>query len=89
MFTRLMDLLTARNTNGGNEKLDWSIEKLKLPTRAMNCLINDGKTTVRDILECTESELLRMPFFGRKFLTKLKEALRPIGYEIGQLKVRD
>lgn len=58
------------------------LERLPLPTRAINSLEGDGVYTVGEVLSMTEAELLRVPNIGRKTLHQLRDVLEtyaPIG----------
>jgi DNA-directed RNA polymerase subunit alpha len=61
------------------EKLDKSIEELELSVRSFNCLEAAGIKTIRDLVQKTESEMLKYRNFGRKSLTEIKNILREMG----------
>ena len=61
------------------EKLDKSIEELELSVRAFNCLEAAGIKTIRDLVQKTESEMLKYRNFGRKSLTEIKNILKEMG----------
>lgn len=61
------------------EKLDKSIEELELSVRSYNCLEAAGIKTIRDLVQKTESEMLKYRNFGRKSLTEIKTILRDMG----------
>jgi DNA-directed RNA polymerase subunit alpha len=58
------------------EQLDKSIEELELSVRSYNCLEAAGIKTIRDLVQKTESEMLKYRNFGRKSLTEIKNILR-------------
>ena len=59
-----------------HEKLDKSIEELELSVRSYNCLEAAGIKTIRDLVQKTESEMLKYRNFGRKSLNEIKTILR-------------
>ena len=56
----------------------------EVTVRAANALHNDNIKTVQHLIEKTDSELLRIPNFGRKSLNELKELLGKHGLKIGE-----
>lgn len=63
--------------------LDTSIEELELSVRSYNCLEAAGIKTIRDLVQKTESEMLKYRNFGRKSLTEIKNILRDRGLRFG------
>lgn len=59
-----------------HEKLDKSIEELELSVRSYNCLEAAGIKTIRDLVQKTESEMLKYRNFGRKSLNEIKTILK-------------
>ena len=59
------------------------VDELELSVRSMNCLKNDNIIYVEELVQKTESELLRTPNFGRKSLNELTEALKMLGRRFG------
>lgn len=55
----------------------------ELSVRATNCLKNDNIVYVGDLVQKTESEMLKTPNFGRKSLNEIKEKLAKIGLRFG------
>jgi DNA-directed RNA polymerase subunit alpha len=66
-----------------NENLLRSIEELDLSVRSYNCLKNAGVKTLADLVQRTESEMLRTKNFGRKSLNEIKEILSGMGLSLG------
>lgn len=64
-------------------KLGMSLAELKLSVRAMNCLESENITTVRDLVQRGEDQLLEVRNFGETTLTEVKEKLRQIGLHLG------
>ncbi len=63
------------------EKLDRSIEELELSVRSFNCLEAAGIKTIRDLVQKTESEMLKYRNFGRKSLSEIKNILKEMGLQ--------
>jgi DNA-directed RNA polymerase subunit alpha len=66
-----------------HEKLDKSIEELELSVRSFNCLEAAGIKTIRDLVQKTESDMLKYRNFGRKSLTEIKNILKEMGLRFG------
>jgi len=73
----------ASATTALEEKLDKSIEELELSVRSFNCLEAAGIKTIRDLVQKTESEMLKYRNFGRKSLTEIKNILKEMGLRFG------
>lgn len=71
-----------------NENLLRSVSELELSVRAANCLKNAGIETISEMVQKTESEMLKTKNFGRKSLNEIKEILIEMGLGLG-LKVDD
>jgi DNA-directed RNA polymerase subunit alpha len=66
-----------------NENLDRSVEELELSVRSYNCLKNANITTIRELVQKTEQEMLKTKNFGRKSLNEIKEILTAMGLSLG------
>ena len=66
-----------------NEHLDKSVEELELSVRSYNCLKNANIQTIRELVQKSESEMLRTKNFGRKSLNEIKEILLSMGLNLG------
>ena len=66
-----------------NEHLDRSVEELELSVRSYNCLKNADIRTIRELVQKTESEMLRTKNFGRKSLSEIKDLLAGMGLSLG------
>ncbi len=67
----------------GISHLSRAIDELELSVRAANCLSNANIKTVGDLVQRTESELLRSKNFGRKSLKEIKEVLAEMSLCLG------
>ena len=66
-----------------NENLDRSVEELELSVRSYNCLKNANISTIRELVQKTEQEMLKTKNFGRKSLNEIKEILTAMGLGLG------
>ena len=65
------------------EFLDRSVEELELSVRSYNCLKNANIQNLRELVQKTESEMLKTKNFGRKSLNEIKDILHEDGSEPG------
>jgi len=66
-----------------NEHLFRSVDELELSVRASNCLKTASIRTIADLVQTTESELLKTKNFGKKSLNEIKTILREMGLSLG------
>ena len=66
-----------------NKNLLKKVDELELSVRSMNCLKNDNIIYIGDLVQKTESEMLRTPNFGRKSLNEIKEVLNSMSLFLG------
>ena len=66
-----------------NPNLLKRVEELELTVRSANCLRNDNIVYIGDLVQKTESDMLRTPNFGRKSLNEIKEVLASLGLHLG------
>ncbi|HBH26941.1 MAG TPA: DNA-directed RNA polymerase subunit alpha [Rhodospirillaceae bacterium] len=66
-----------------NRNLLRRVEELELSVRSANCLKNDNIVYIGDLVQHSESEMLRTPNFGRKSLNEIKEVLETMGLHLG------
>jgi DNA-directed RNA polymerase subunit alpha len=66
-----------------NKSLLKKVDELELSVRSMNCLKNDNIIYIGDLVQKTESEMLRTPNFGRKSLNEIKEVLGSMSLFLG------
>jgi DNA-directed RNA polymerase subunit alpha len=78
-----------QNDQGVSEKLSFNshllkkVEELELSVRSANCLKNDNIIYIGDLVQKSESEMLRTPNFGRKSLNEIKEVLQQMELNLG------
>ena len=66
------------------DKYDISVEDLSLSGRVVRSLMRNHITTVGEVLEKTDDELLKLSKFGRKSLEELKACLDAAGLTVEQ-----
>ena len=66
-----------------NPNLLKKVEELELSVRSANCLKNDNIIYIGDLVQKSESEMLRTPNFGRKSLNEIKELLMQMDLNLG------
>jgi DNA-directed RNA polymerase subunit alpha len=70
------------------ENLKRSVEELELSVRSYNCLKNADIKTIGELVQKTETEMLKTKNFGRKSLNEIKEILGEMGLSFG-MKIAD
>jgi len=75
--------VSERGLDKMNEVLNRSVEELELSVRSYNCLKNANIQTIGELVQKTESEMLRTKNFGRKSLNEIKEILANMGLALG------
>jgi len=65
------------------ELLNRSIDMLELSVRAKNCLDSENVQTLRDVVQMTETELLKVRNFGKTSLKEVKNKLTALGLSLG------
>jgi DNA-directed RNA polymerase subunit alpha len=66
-----------------SEKLGKSVDEMELSVRSYNCLKNANIRTIGELVQKSESEMLKTKNFGRKSLNEIKEILAGMGLSLG------
>lgn len=66
-----------------NKNLLKKVDELELSVRSANCLKNENILYIGDLVQKSETDLLRTPNFGRKSLNEIREVLSRMGLELG------
>ncbi|PYV34000.1 MAG: DNA-directed RNA polymerase subunit alpha [Acidobacteria bacterium] len=77
------EIIVSKTPDLRNENLDRSVEELELSVRSYNCLKNANITTIRELVQRTEADMLKTKNFGRKSLNEIKEILASMGLSLG------
>ena len=72
-----------------NENLGKSVDELELSVRSYNCLKNANIKTIGELVQKSESEMLKTKNFGRKSLNEIKEILTTMGLGLGWILDED
>ena len=75
--------LSEADREAWSEKLSKSVDELELSVRSYNCLKNANIRTIGELVQKTESEMLKTKNFGRKSLNEIKEILGAMGLSLG------
>ena len=74
---------TILSTENVSSMLGKSVEELELSVRANNCLRNANITSIGELVQKTEAELMKTKNFGKKSLQEIKDELARIGLSLG------
>ena len=66
-----------------NAHLLRKVDELELSVRSANCLKNDNIVYIGDLVQKSETDMLRTPNFGRKSLNEIKEVLNSMNLHLG------
>jgi len=66
-----------------NKNLLRKVDELELSVRSANCLKNDNIIYIGDLVQKSDTDMLRTPNFGRKSLNEIKEVLGQMGLHLG------
>ncbi len=58
-----------------NKNLLKKVDELELSVRSANCLKNENIFYIGDLIQRSETDMLKTPNFGRKSLNEIKELL--------------
>lgn len=78
-----MEITATLGVEAANTWLGKSVEELELSVRANNCLRNANITTIGELVQRTEAELMKTKNFGKKSLQEIKDELARIGLSLG------
>ena len=73
----------TEETQGLDLILNKSIDELDLSVRSANCLQNANIRLIGELVQRTESEMLKTKNFGRKSLNEIKDKLIQLGLGLG------
>jgi DNA-directed RNA polymerase subunit alpha len=66
-----------------NRNLLKKVDELELSVRSANCLKNENIFYIGDLIQRTESDMLKTPNFGRKSLNEIRSLLEAMGLSFG------
>jgi len=84
-FEEPVELPTAASDEPSpmNPNLFRSVDELELSVRSANCLQNANIRLIGELVQRSESEMLKTKNFGRKSLNEIKEVLASMGLHLG------
>lgn len=65
------------------KKLNMSVNEIELSVRAANCLNNANITTVGELAQKSEADMLKYRNFGKKSLNEIKQKMIDLGLALG------
>ncbi|MCG8685995.1 MAG: DNA-directed RNA polymerase subunit alpha [Desulfobacterales bacterium] len=77
------EVKSDENDKGFNENIYRSVDELELSVRSSNCLKNARIHTIYQLVQKTDSEMLKTKNFGRKSLNEIKEVLSSMDLSLG------
>ena len=89
VFINFDERITGDNTTEGTDRSDLddglfkSIDELELSVRATNCLRSANISTVGELVQKTEAEMLKTKNFGKKSLVEIRQVLQEMGLDFG------
>jgi DNA-directed RNA polymerase subunit alpha len=81
-FDQTPEAVSQENTRL-KKLLNMSVNEIELSVRAANCLNNANITTVGQLAQKTEAEMLKYRNFGKKSLNEIKDKLQQLGLSLG------
>lgn len=78
-IAKSVDVLKETVEEEGNKYQDMTIEELDLSVRSYNCLKRASITTVMELTQKTEEDMMKVKNLGKKSLKEVKEKLQSIG----------
>lgn len=78
----IKSVLSAWEAFNQHEQKNRSINSFSFNVRTLNCLLAERISTVADLLQYSEHDLLRTPNLGRKSLDEIKEVLLGNGWQL-------
>lgn len=79
---------SSEDKDSAHKILDHTVDELELSVRSANCLQNANIRYIGELVQRTESEMLKTKNFGRKSLKEIKEILGEMGLQLG-MKLND
>ena len=76
------DSIFAPEVTNENADLDKKIDDLDLSVRSYNCLKRANIQTVRDLIKCSENDLINIRNFGVKSIEEVKDKLESLGLSL-------
>lgn len=78
------DIMVEKEENKKDKVLEMTIEELDLSVRSFNCLKRAGINTVEDLVNKSESEMMKVRNLGRKSLEEVVGKLAALGFHFAK-----
>jgi len=69
--------------------LNKTIEELDFSVRSYNCLKKSGINTLRDVINYSPEEVIKIKNLGKKSLDEIKEKMKKYGFTLGEKKQQE
>ena len=71
--------MSSKKEDPSKKMLETSIDDLDLSVRAYNCLKRAGILTIRDLVEKSENEMMKIRNLGKKSLKEVIDKIKDMG----------
>ena len=82
--TKNTQVMVEKEESIKGKVLEMSIEDLELSVRSFNCLKRAGISTVEDLANKTESEMMKVRNLGKKSLDEVTNKLHSLGLNFAE-----
>ena len=82
--TRNTQVMVEKEESKKEKVLEMSIEDLELSVRSFNCLKRAGISTVEDLANRTEEDMMKVRNLGKKSLDEVTHKLRSLGLDFAK-----
>ena len=82
--TKNTQVMIEKEESKKEKVLEMTIEELELSVRSFNCLKRAGISTVEDLTNKTENEMMKVRNLGKKSLEEVTEKLRSLGLDFAK-----
>ena len=79
--TKNTQVMVEKEESKKEKVLEMSIEDLELSVRSFNCLKRAGISTVEDLTNKSEAEMMKVRNLGKKSLDEVTEKLHSLGLD--------
>ena len=79
--TKNTQVMIEKEENKKEKVLEMSIEDLELSVRSFNCLKRAGIATVEDLVNKSETDMMKVRNLGKKSLDEVTNKLRSLGFD--------
>ncbi len=76
------EIMVEKDDNPKAAVLEMTIEELDLSVRSFNCLKRAGINTVKDLINKSEEEMMKVRNLGKKSLEEVKNKLISLGFDL-------